>query len=223
MGNRSRRSTMAIAILCILGVLSVAYAAFSTNLTINLTGDSKNNWNILFDSGENNANIGTYTVNPIKTTDDSPSCGEITFENNYTYMRVKKFKLSTVEDILYYVVPVSNKGNIDGYFWGDFNSNVLIEEITTSTNSTYALNREIRKTSTKPENVGSCENLFKEEDEDNFIKQGDILGAGKTIYWVIKVYFPSHEDKGNIVFSKDLNFELPCTWFNKEKYNAMLG
>lgn len=227
MGNRSRRNTMAIAILCILGVLSVAYAAFSTNLKINLAGTATNKWNIRF------ANLPTVDgkeifINKVTSGSDTPSAGTVEWgdggETEAVNIGISNLKFANLDNEFYYVFSVKNSGNIDAslttppaletiskdhtYYRGDGETK---KTYTVDYNATF-----FNAGSTKPTTLADCMRL-----EGNKLSEAkDVtLAPGSTTYWLLKVNAKYNGDdntvSGNTVFETDDTLEFtitPGTW-----------
>lgn len=227
MGNRSRRNTMAIAILCVLGILSVAYAAFSTNLKINLTGSSENKWNIQFSD-----NIQSFSDVGISMADE-PTCGAISLDKGKVNLEISGMQFVNLDNKFCYLIPVVNSGNVnatlstapsitlsgskESYSYYDSTKEEQVNYDVTYNSNLYNLGA--ISESDMPKSYSACMDKAK---ESSLVGKNDKINAGETIYWLLSVdatYNTDNQVSGNTVFEGD---NINCTagigtWSSKDK------
>ena len=231
MGNRSRRSTMAIAILCILGVLSVAYAAFSTNLKINLAGTSKNDWNIQFDNvSAFRKGDGDVSGEGLISTSESAYKGDVNLDEGKVNLEISNVKFVNLDNKFCYLIPVVNNGNVTAdltqaptitlkgsngkYTYYDPIKRTEIEYSVTYNSTLYDLGKLDSKTASGLISYTQCMNMVKEKNNkvvevnnENKIS----LSAGEKTYWLLAVdttYNETNTVPGNTVLEGDT---ITCT------------
>ena len=115
MNHQNKKLYIILFVLCFFVLLiSVAFAALSTTLTINFgnVSQSVQTWNIHFAS-ENIQTSSNTTITPrvFGTSDNGRSCGNATFSNNV--LTIGAVTLSKPGDSCSWDVPIKNDGSID--------------------------------------------------------------------------------------------------------------
>lgn len=103
MNNKKTKIIVAIAVLLIIAVVGVGFAAFSTNLTINGTGKVKaSSWKIRFD------NLSAADLSGTATEVTAP-----TISNNDTHIGDYSVNFTTPGDSVVYTFDVKNEGTFN--------------------------------------------------------------------------------------------------------------
>lgn len=199
--SKSKRNIMAITILCILGVLSVAYAAFSTNLKIGLQGTADNKWNVQFDHVPSTGEI--FVTQGSKTDDSDYSTGTVDWTNgstdaDHTNISITGLKLANLDDTFYYVFTIKNNGTAIAQLSEPPTSKSLPASGSTITHSYYAddgteksynvtYNAKLFKVDTKPTTLDACKTACKDDNEMGSKFQNYTLNKGAEMYLVLRV------------------------------------
>ncbi len=209
--SKSKRNIMAITILCILGVLSVAYAAFSTNLKIGLQGTADNKWNVQFDHLPSTGEI--FVTQGSKTSDSDYSTGTVDWKKgdddaDHTNISITGLQLANLDDTFYYVFTIKNNGTAIAQLSEPPTSKSLPASGSTITHSYYAddgtktnytvtYNAKLFKVGIKPTTSDACKTACIDDNEMGSNFQGYSLNKDNEMYLVLRVDATYKDSDGN--------------------------
>ncbi len=108
--TNNRKNVMIAMLLAVLVVMAVAYAAFSTALTINGTATISSSWDVKFDSTKTSG-TGVIATTIGKTGGTAPSGGTIAYSNGDTTATLGA-TLYQPGDTVVYTLTVKNSGSL---------------------------------------------------------------------------------------------------------------
>lgn len=184
--GKKSRFTLAIALVGALGVISIAYAAFSTTLNINLGGEGENAskvtsaWNIHFDSSIGNTSGVATSAQSGSDTASAGSVAVSTATSNLDTVTITGAKLGNYGDKLVYTLPVINEGSIDGYI----SANPTITLTATGTGATADADKGIVESNVTTK-------LVKTSETGDAVAKDDQIAKNSTINWYLVVEYKS--------------------------------
>lgn len=184
--GKKSRFTLAIALVGALGVISIAYAAFSTTLNIKLGGTDgdaskvTSAWNIHFVDSINDTSGEATSAQSGSSTASAGSVAVSTVTSNLDTVTITGAKLGNYGDKLVYTLPVVNEGSIDGYISED--PDITLTATGTGTTATADEGIVESNVTTK---------LVKTSETGAAVAKDDKIEKDSTINWYLVVEYKS--------------------------------